>query len=144
MHEIAQSQTLPDLLVEFYEDYFTKNPSEARKVRSKGGDFFFEETGDPLIDKWERELQSGITPDLEEGLSQKEKEKLRKEREKVRTVKEQTKNDKTEDERYQSKKVAIGSREEAELLKGRILGSPLPKRQNISDEDWEDLLRDLT
>ena len=80
-HDLAQEQTESDLLVEFYEDIYQKNPSEARKALGKDGEFFFENTGDPLFDKWERELAVGLTPDLEEGLSQEQKAQLRKERE---------------------------------------------------------------
>lgn len=42
---------------------------EAR--RGTNGQVTFQNTGDPLIDKWEREISAGLTPDLMEGLSSK-------------------------------------------------------------------------
>jgi len=36
----------------------------------------FVSVGDPLIDKWEKEVRSGVIPDLLEGLSQDEAENL--------------------------------------------------------------------
>jgi len=50
-------------MVEFFEDLYTNNPSEAHD-----GDTPYV-TGDPLIDKWEKELSEGLTPDLSEGMS---------------------------------------------------------------------------
>lgn len=41
----------------------------------------FSETGDDLIDKWEREAALGLVPDLEEGLPKEVREDLKRERE---------------------------------------------------------------
>ena len=64
-HEALQSQTLIELLVSFWEDYYEDHPLEAKK--GKDGEVVFE-TGDQFIDKWEKELAMGLTPDLLEGL----------------------------------------------------------------------------
>lgn len=56
-----------DLLVEFYEDYFERNPMEAH--RQSDGEIQLKDTGDTLIDKWEQELADGKVPDLWESFS---------------------------------------------------------------------------
>jgi len=132
-HELAQASTIPDLLVEFYEDYFAEHPEEARRVFAKDGEFYFEETGDELIDKWERELAQGLTPDLEEGMSPKEKERLKQEREK-RGPRQRTRP--LHDPRMASKFVRPGSADERALLGKKVLGSGL---QDVG-EDWTELL----
>ena len=86
-HECAQAATLEELLVEYYEDHYDEFPEEARKEMSDDGEFYFTDSGDALIDKWERELQKGLTPDLEEGLSNDTKENLKKEREHINKAK---------------------------------------------------------
>jgi len=129
---------MPELLVEFYEDYYSEHPDEARRVFNKAdGQFYFEETGDELLDKWERELEQGLTPDLEEGLSQSAKERLQKEREKRKKspVPQQSKAPvPPSDPRLASKYAAHGSREEQELLRKKLLGSGIPST------DWVDIL----
>ena len=72
-HESIQQLTFFDLLVAFWEDYYEKNPLDAR--RSKDGGVVFVNTGDELIDKWEEELARGLTPDLLEGLSPEQRQK---------------------------------------------------------------------
>ena len=79
-HEAVQQLTLYDVLVEFYEDHFEEHPNEARKAVADDGEFFFENTGDPLLDKWEHELSQGLTPDLQEGMPQSVRERLARER----------------------------------------------------------------
>jgi hypothetical protein len=131
-----------DLLVEFYEDYYTDHPDEARRVVSKGGDFVFTDTGDPLLDKWETEFAKGVIPDLEEGLSSQEKERLRKERQKAKRARTQAsalefEEDYTKppaDQKMQSKFARPGSPEEGELLSKKALGNDKPAG------DWHDLL----
>ena len=59
--------TLFEILVAFWEDVYRKNPMMPKQT--KGGGVAYTNTGDPLIDKWERELAMGLTPDLLEGLS---------------------------------------------------------------------------
>jgi hypothetical protein len=62
--------TTLDLLTEFYEDLFEKNKDALYDAsRGEDGEIMFESTGDPLIDKWEREMSMGIEPDLDEGRS---------------------------------------------------------------------------
>lgn len=67
-HDAIQSQTLLELLITFWEDYYTDNRQEAH--RTADGEVYYQ-TGDPYIDKWERELAMGITPDLLEGITKK-------------------------------------------------------------------------
>ena len=69
-HDVFQDQTILDLLISFWEDYYQKNSIEAK--RTEDGEVVFE-TGDPYIDKWERELAAGITPDLLEGMGDRTK-----------------------------------------------------------------------
>lgn len=84
-HELIQSATRFELLSWYWEDLFVKEPRlmlEASK--DERGEIVFDETGDPLLDKWESEIARGITPDLEEGLPPQEKERLRRERAQMR------------------------------------------------------------
>jgi hypothetical protein len=53
------------LLTNFYEDYYSKHKLESQKDET--GQVILE-TGDPLIDKWEKELAMGLDPDVTEGL----------------------------------------------------------------------------
>lgn len=73
--------TLLELLTDFWEDYYQKNPVDAKRLPS--GEVMFQ-TGDPLLDKWERELASGLEPDLTEGLSPEERKKEEKAKEKLK------------------------------------------------------------
>ena len=92
----------------------------------------FESTGDPLIDKWEQELASGITPNLEEGLPAHEREKLRKEREhakvarglsaEVGNMSKRLEGAVKDDPMYKTKTVVRGSKEEQELLRSKSIG----------------------
>lgn len=58
-------------------------------AKGPDGEIVFTDTGDPLLDKWEEELAQGLTPDLEEGMSETAKEQLRREREKKQGAKKQ-------------------------------------------------------
>jgi hypothetical protein len=71
-HEAAQELTIFELLIGFWEDHYNKNPMAAKRTAS--GEVFFS-TGDPLIDKWEREISMGLDPDLLEGKSPEERER---------------------------------------------------------------------
>ena len=55
----------------FWEDYYRKNPIESRKTED--GKVVFANTGDALIDKWEKEMAEGLAPDLLEGLGPEER-----------------------------------------------------------------------
>lgn len=80
-HELFLQSTLFDLLTEYYEDVYDDDTMAALDaIRGEDGEVVFEDLEDPLLAKWERELSQGITPDFEEGLPQKEKDKLKKER----------------------------------------------------------------
>lgn len=56
--------TIWEMMVEFFEDLYSENPAEAHE----DGDVPHV-TGDPLIDKWEKEIAEGLTPDLSEGMT---------------------------------------------------------------------------
>lgn len=79
-HDLFQSRTKFDLLVEFYEDYYDKNPLDAH--RNADGTIQFKDTGDDMIDKWEAEIAAGLTPDFYEDLSPEDQEKVKRLREK--------------------------------------------------------------
>lgn len=64
-HECIQEQTLLELLVTYWEDYYEEHKLEAN--RSADGEVTFS-TGDPYIDKWEQEIAMGLEPDLLEDL----------------------------------------------------------------------------
>jgi len=64
-HEAIQDQTLLELLTSYWEDYYEDHRLEAQ--RDSKGEVTFS-TGDPYIDKWERELAMGLEPDLLEDL----------------------------------------------------------------------------
>lgn len=61
------------MLTERYIDLFTKKPLEAMR---SGDDFVFDDTGDSLIDKWEKEYAEGHEVDLMEGFSEEDKAKV--------------------------------------------------------------------
>lgn len=98
--------------------------------KGEDGEMVFEETGDPLIDKWEEELSKGLTPDLTEALSQESIAKMRKAAEKKNKVSEAASQLDDINEVYGGKKpsnfdskfVQIGSMEEKKLLSERLLG----------------------
>ena len=73
-HEAFASWSLLDLLTGYWEDYYAKNPTEAK--RSADGKEVKFVTGDPLIDKWEDEIAKGIEPDLTEGLTVQDRERV--------------------------------------------------------------------
>jgi len=60
-------------MTEFFEDFYEKNPDEL-----KGLDLMDIETGDELIDKWEREIEQGFVPNILEDLTPEEGGRLRK------------------------------------------------------------------
>jgi hypothetical protein len=132
----AQQQTEAELLVEFYEDWFHEHPEERRKVLSKDGEFYFEETGDEQIDKWEKELAMGLEPDLEEGLAPAAREQLKKEREKSGHRRQSVR---TFAKEFKAKQVVRGSSEEKELLGKR---QPQTKPPGVlgDDNEWVDLM----
>lgn len=72
-HESIQQLSLLELLTMFWEDHYHKNPVETR--RTKDGHIIYSNTGDALIDKWERELAMGLQPDLLEGVDPEERKK---------------------------------------------------------------------
>lgn len=109
------------MLVEFYEDYFEENPSEKRKEIAGDGVFHFTNTGDPQIDKWEREIAQGLTPDLTEGMTDTQKEELKKEQEAFKR----------------------GDAARQRLLQGMPAIGQGPMSAPIVDEDTIDLLSDL-
>ena len=73
-HELLQNSTVFDLLVDFWLGHYERNSLEA--YRNEDGVIQFINTGDELIDKWEKELSEGKTPDYLEGFSQEEIDKI--------------------------------------------------------------------
>jgi len=73
-HSAFADLSILDLLTGFWEDHYLRHPTEAKRV-GDGREVRFS-TGDPLIDKWEEEIASGIPPDLTEGLSPAERDKI--------------------------------------------------------------------
>ena len=65
------SYTIFELVVEFFEDYYSENKSEMYSLDLPGAS-----TGDQMIDKWEKEIRSGIVPNLTEDLPPEEAEKI--------------------------------------------------------------------
>lgn len=61
-HELFQSKTPFELLTDFWADYYWKNPLESH--RTEDGKIVFSNTGDPMIDRWEKMLSEDITPDF--------------------------------------------------------------------------------
>jgi hypothetical protein len=73
-HELFQNSTFFELLTDFWEDYFYRHPLEVH--RNEKGEIQFSKTGDELIDKWEKELAEGKTPNYMEAFSADEINKL--------------------------------------------------------------------
>lgn len=125
-HELYQNANEFELLVEFYEDLFEEHPAEALgAAKGEDGEYHFEETGDPLLDKWEAEIAAGLDPDLTEGMSDEAKAVLDKEKQKAKGTRRsisELENIGIIDENYDSKHVARGSAEEAALLNKKLLG----------------------
>jgi hypothetical protein len=84
-HELFQKLTLQDLLVSFWEDYYLKNKIATHTT--EGGQVIFTNTGDALIDKWERELALGLEPDLLDGVSPEEREREKRAMERLQRQK---------------------------------------------------------
>ena len=74
-HDCIQSMTMFELLIGMWEDHYKENKIDS--FRQADGEVLLE-TGDPLIDKWERELAQDLTPDLTEGMVGKYKDIFRK------------------------------------------------------------------
>lgn len=128
-----------ELLVEYYEDLFASDPrASLQAVIGEDGEGTFEGTGDPLIDKWEKELAMGIDPDLSEGLSKEAREELAVKHKKRSVVKEQLNqlnqiDENYDDPKYKSKFVTPGTAEEKSLLNKGTLG----QNSNIY-QNWQD------
>lgn len=85
-HESYQNSNEFENLVEYFEDAFEKDPHAALDaVRDEHGEIYFDDFAfDPQISKWEQELKQGIQPDLTEGLSQTERNRLKAQQEKAK------------------------------------------------------------
>lgn len=135
-----------ELLVEYYEDLFEDDPyAVLDAMRGADGEIVFEDVEDPLIAKWEQELAAGLEPDLEEGLSDREKQKLAKERAKAQAVKGKAEQVVANDDftkrastaqrpdarMYESKFVVPGSEEDIALRRATVLGRAQASRQQL-------------
>ena len=58
-------------MVEFFEDYYDQNKTEMYDL-----DLPLGSVGDPVIEKWEREVRAGIMPNLMEDLPPEEAKKV--------------------------------------------------------------------
>ena len=67
-----KSYTLFELVVEFFEDYFGENPNEMYTFAPG----ILPNTHDPLVNRWEEQVAIGDTPDLWEGLTPEQAEKI--------------------------------------------------------------------
>jgi hypothetical protein len=109
-----------ELLVERYEDLFEADPEALREAsKNEDGELVFEETGDELIDKWERELALGLDPDLTEGLSKDMVKNLEKNSEKAKRAREIA--DGIDDSNILDQ--VLGSGKELDILRDNILGN---------------------
>lgn len=124
-HELFQESQSHELLIEFYEDLFENDPrAMLEAARDEEGEVVFEETGDPLIDKWEKELAQGITPDLTEGMSPVVLAKLNKKSAQQKRAKQLMNEleapdglvDPSQLTKYASKLAQVGGKEDIELL----------------------------
>lgn len=84
-HELFQTRTLLDLLVEYWLDVFDEKPLEAH--RNEDGFIQLRDTGDALIDKWEEQIAAGQEPDLTQAFSAEAWEKLNRLRTKSKNMK---------------------------------------------------------
>jgi hypothetical protein len=73
-HELFQSRTIHEHLVEYYLDIFESKPLEA--YRGADGEIQFTNTGDDLVDRWEEQLAAGEIPDLYEAFDEAGRKKL--------------------------------------------------------------------
>lgn len=76
---------MDDLLVEWYEDIFSKNPIEIH--RNEAGDIQFQDTGDDLVDAWEKNIAKGGNVNLWEAFSDSSKQDLLKKFAKIKELK---------------------------------------------------------
>ena len=61
--------TPEELLVEFFEDYFEAHPDrQVRQETHEGTGQRYFVTGDPVIDRWEREIAEGREPYYDAGV----------------------------------------------------------------------------
>ena len=128
-HDSFQSSTEFDLLVEFYEDVFEKDPAAMFEAgKGEDGEIMFGDTGDPMIDKWEAEFAKGLVPDLGEGMTNEAKDRLGRLANRKRSMAEGAKKLDSIDETYgptdprlASKFVQVGSMEEKRLLNEKLL-----------------------
>jgi hypothetical protein len=81
-HSLFQETTFFEHLVDYFLDYYEANPLEQH--RNEDGTIQFKATGDDLIDRWEKELSQGNTPDLMEAFSEEQKNSIIKRLERVK------------------------------------------------------------
>jgi hypothetical protein len=75
-HELFLSRTIHELLVELLEDRFEESPLEAH--RGLDGEVTFTDTGDPLVDEWEKRIAAGETVDLWESFTPEQTARLKR------------------------------------------------------------------
>ena len=69
-------------MIELYEDYFEQHPEQQvrREIHEDSGAAYFV-TGDPVADRWERQIAAGEIPDFDEGVPSGEREAAERRRE---------------------------------------------------------------
>lgn len=65
--------TLFELVVEFFEDYYSNNPEERYRLERELTGEIRLNTDDPLLSRWEEQIVRGIIPDLTEGMNDKDR-----------------------------------------------------------------------
>jgi hypothetical protein len=83
-HKLFQETTFFEHLVDYFQDYYEANPLESH--RNDDGTIQFKDTGDSIIDKWEKEISEGNTPDLFETFSESQKQSIIKRLEEAKGV----------------------------------------------------------
>ena len=66
--------TLFELIQWYWESIFEKDPKMMLEAgRLPSGEIVIDDTGDPVLERWEKQVAAGETPDLYEGLSEAER-----------------------------------------------------------------------
>ena len=118
------------MLVEYWEDRFEDDPHAVLDaMRGADGEIVFDDLEDPLLAKWEQEMASGAVPDLEEGMSDREKKKLLVNDDFTKVAKQTTMTPPKVDKQYESKFVPVGSDMDKAMHRAATLGRASITRQ---------------
>tara|TARA_R100000808_G_C2074491_1_gene100706 strand:+ start:53 stop:565 length:513 start_codon:yes stop_codon:yes gene_type:complete len=82
-----QRYTLWEMTIEFFEDYYAQDKKRVWKdEREDLGAVELPESGDPLVDRWERQIAEGLEPDLTEGLPEEKRAQIRERAQQIQSV----------------------------------------------------------